>query len=233
MPATSSAPPNVVSPVPTVKVLTPVIVVGPFSAIFPVPVVNPPDPVCVMFPKNAESPVTLSVPVLFVFPFKVKSPVPLVGEISMFPVVSPPIVKVLFAVVCIDLGAPARVRLPETEAFPVVVSVVKAPVEGVVKPIAVPFIPVEVRLKLPEATSKLFTPKSRFDANNPVRFKAPDVPVKFTAPVVIVIPFDPVKRPADVIVPAPVVSKLPEVVRFPFSEILNVADPEERASNTS
>lgn len=107
---------------------------------------------------NVETPKTFSVPLNAEFPLTVKSPAPDNGEIIIFPVVLPPIVRVLFSVVWIDLGAPASVRSPEKEAVPVVVRFVKLPVEGVVLPIAVLLIPVAVTLKLPAPINKLFAP---------------------------------------------------------------------------
>jgi hypothetical protein len=114
------------------------------------------------------------------------------------PVVLPPSVKVLFAVVCILLGAPERVRLPAIEAFDVVVRVVNAPVEGVVAPIAVALIPVAVVLKLDDVNVKAFEPVSIDEAPKPERLIAPEVPVKLIAPVVSVNPLLAVRSPAIV-----------------------------------
>ena len=141
------------------------------------------------------------------------------------PVVLPPIVRVLKSVVWIERGAPASVRLPENEAFPVVVRVVKLPVDGVVTPIAVLLMPVAVVVKLDDVNVRAFAPASNVDAPSPVRTIAPDVPVIFTAPAVTVRPFEAVKSPLDVIVPPDVVRRFPIVERFPFSEIVNVAEP--------
>lgn len=95
---------------------------------------------------------------------------------------------------------------------PVEDKVVNAPVEGVVAPTAVELIPVAVVFKLPAVNKILFAPKETDEAPSPDKVKAPDVPVRFRAPVVKVKPLDAVKRPADVIVPVPVVEIFPDVV---------------------
>jgi len=117
-PATVSAPPRVVSPVPTVNVFAPVILVAPFRVTAPVPVVNVPDPVWVMLLLNVDAPSTANVPLIVLFPFIETRPTPFNGVSEIFPVVLPPIVSVLFAVVWIDRGEPASVRFPETVAVP-------------------------------------------------------------------------------------------------------------------
>ncbi len=152
-----------------------------------------------------------------------KSPEPLRGESAIFPVVSPPIVSVLFAVVWIARAPPAKVRLPEIEAVPVVVKLVKLPVDGVVNPIAVPLIPVAVVLMLFEVIIILFPPASIDAAVRPERARVPDDAVKLSAPPVRVKPFEAVKSPPDVtVLPATIE---PEVVAFPSSSIVRVAEP--------
>ena len=69
----------------------------------------------------------------------------------------------------------------------------KIPLEAVVAPIAVPLIPVEVVLKFPEVIVKLFAPVLMLDDPNPDNVSAPEVPVKFKAPVVTVRPLLAVK----------------------------------------
>jgi len=170
-------------------------------------------------------PYTSSEPDTVALPRTEKRPVPLRGETIMFPVVSPPIVRVLKSVVWIERGAPARVRLPDTDAKPVVVRFVNVAAAGVVAPITVLLIPVAVTLKFPAVNNTLFAPKSRLEAERPVRLKLPEVAVKFNAPVVRVNPFEAVRRPAEVIVPVPVVEIFPLVVRLPFSLIERVAEP--------
>jgi hypothetical protein len=134
-------------------------------------------------------------------------------------------VRVLLSVVCIERGAPASVRLPEKEAFDVVVKVVKLPVDGVVAPIAVPLIPVAVVLKLAEVNVKAFEPVSIDDAPRPDKVSAPEVPVMLTAPVVVVKPLEAVSKPFDVIVPPAVVWIFPVVDRVPSSLIVNFETP--------
>jgi hypothetical protein len=110
----------------------------------------------------------------------------------------PETVKVLSSVV-----APCRVNDPGVIADPIEliedapvprvvdpdeVRVVKAPVEGVVAPMAVPLIPVAVVLKLPEVKVMLLAPVFIEEADRPDKVKAPEVPVKFKAPVVRVNP---------------------------------------------
>jgi len=115
--------------------------------------------------------------------------------------------------------------LPEIEAFDVVVNVVNVAAAGVVAPITVLLIPVAVTLKLLDVISVLLTPASNVRPVRPVRFNAPEVPVILTAPVAIVRPVDPVRRPAEVIVPVPVVRIFPDVVAFPFSSIVSFVIP--------
>ena len=129
-------------------------------------------------------------------PLIVTDPDPLRGESTIFPVVFPPSVRVLFAVVWIDRGAPDKVRFPAIDAFDVVVSAVNAPVDGVVAPIADELIPVAVVLKLLEVKVRAFDPVSIDEAENPDKFKLPEVAVKFNAPVVSVNPLLAVRRPA-------------------------------------
>lgn len=89
---------------------------------------------------------------------------------------------------------------------------VNLPVDAVVAPMAVLFIPVAVVLKFPDVKVKLFAPELIDEAPSPDSAKAPDVPVIFVAPVVCVNPFDAVSSPADVTVPVPLVETLPDVV---------------------
>jgi len=91
--------------------------------------------------------------------------------------------------------------------FPEEVSVVKAPVEGVVAPMAVPLIPVAVVLKLPDVKVILLAPVLIDEADRPDKAKAPEVPVKFKAPVVRVNP--------DENLPVPVTSKAVPGAAFP------------------
>ena len=69
---------------------------------------------------------------------------------------------------------PEKVTLSPRVVAPVVLRVVKAPVEGVVAPIAVELMPVPVTLNLLEVTVSALAPKSKADAAAPVRFSAPD-----------------------------------------------------------
>ncbi len=99
------------------------------------------------------------------------------------------------------------------ELFPRVVTpvedkVVNAPVDGVVVPIAVVLIPVAVVLKLEAVIVKAFAPVLMEEADNPESARAPDVAVKFNAPVVRVRLADAVSSPAEVIVPVEVVEIL-------------------------
>lgn len=115
---------------------------------------------------------------------------------------------------------------------PVEDNVVNAPVDAVVAPIAVLFIPVAVVLKCPEVNVMSFAPEFIEEALKPERAKAPEVAVKLSAPVVRVKPFDAVSDPAEIIVPVPVVEIFPEVVMSFVVEIVpNPApiEPEESA----
>ena len=122
-------------------------------------------------------------------------------------------------------GAPAKVRFPDTDALPVVVSVVNVAAAGVVAPMTVPLIHVVVTLKLPAVKRTLLAPKSNDEAPRPARDNDPEVAVRLSAPVVSVKPFEAVNNPAEVTVPIPVVVMLPLVVRLPFSLIVKVAEP--------
>ena len=81
-----------------------------------------------------------------------------------------------------------------------------------VAPILVELIPVAVVLKLPEVNKILFAPKLADDAPSPDKVSAPEVPVRFSAPVVKVSPLLAVRSPAEVTVPVPEVEIFPEVV---------------------
>ena len=116
-------------------------------------------------------------------------------------------------------------RAPPTVVSFVEVRVVNAPVDLVVAPIAVPLIPVDVVLKLAEVKVKSFAPVLMEEAPKPESESAPDVPVMLTAPVVTVNPFEAVSKPAEVMVPVPVVAIFPEVERVPASVMVNVGDP--------
>ena len=73
--------------------------------------------------------------------------------------------------------------MPEARVVaPVDERVVKAAVEGVVAPIAVPLIPVAVVLKLAEVMVRLFPPREIEEALSPERLMVPLVAVRFKAP---------------------------------------------------
>jgi len=110
-------------------------------------------------------------------------------------------------VAIVTLLAPALAK----SVAPVEVKVENLPVEGVVAPIAVPLIPVAVVLKLFAVTERLFEPVLIEEVPSPARDNAPDVPVRFSAPVVKVKPLLAVRSPADVIVPVLVVEIFPVV----------------------
>jgi hypothetical protein len=86
---------------------------------------------------------------------------------------------------------------PEVEAkvvVPVEVRVVNVPAAAVVAPIAVELIPVEVVLKWPDVKLMSAPPVVEIeDAVRPERVRAPEVAVKFNAPVVKVKPLEAVK----------------------------------------
>ena len=98
---------------------------------------------------------------------------------------------------------------------PVEERVVKAPVLAVVAPIFVALIPVAVVLKFPEANVTLFAPKFSEDEDIPDKDIAPEVPVRFRAPVVRVNPSEAVKVLENVFAPAkvcvPVVTTPPKI----------------------
>jgi hypothetical protein len=104
----------------------------------------------------------------------------------------------------------ASVYTPVEAVNPESVSEVNDPVPGVVAPILVELIPVAVVLKLPLVNVKLLAPVEIEEAPRPDKDNAPEVVVKFKAPVVNVNPFEAVTSPekvglvtvAKVIVPA-------------------------------
>ena len=122
-------------------------------------------------------------------------------------------------------------RAPPTVVSFVEMRVVNAPDDLVVAPIAVPLIPVDVVLKLAEVKVKSFAPVLMEEAPKPESESAPDVAVRFKAPVVSVNPLDAVSSPADVIDPVPVVTILPGVINVPVSLIVRVSTPPDWIAN--
>jgi hypothetical protein len=112
-----------------------------------------------------------------------------------------------------------------TKVLPLDERVVNAPLAAVVTPIAVLLIPVADVLKLPEVKVISLTPRLILDADRPERESEPDVPVRLNAPVVWVNPLEAVSKPAEVIVPVPVVKILPLVESVPASVIVKVGVP--------
>jgi hypothetical protein len=108
---------------------------------------------------------------------------------------------------------------------PVAVRLVNAPVDGVVAPMAVELIPVAVVFRLPAVMVRLFPPAEMLEADNPDKAKAPEVAVRFSAPVVWVSPLLAVSVPAAVTVPLPLVEMFPGVDRVPFSLMVKVLAP--------
>lgn len=196
--------------------------------VVPVSSVNALAPVVVIFPAPAKVKSVAVTPIVssemtperaprvetFKPPFEIKANVPVAFPRTIFPV---PVVAIFTS------------DAPEVPRFvvPVDDKVVNAPVDGVVAPIAVLFIPVDVVLKLFEVIVRSFTPKSILEADSPERFNAPVVAVRFSAPVVRVNPFDAVSKALEVIVPVPVVAIFPLVVKFPFSSMVKVAEPDD------
>ena len=205
--------------VPPVMVEEALMVVAP--AIAPALVIPP---ALLLMPPDTESP-----PALIVAPVAtVTVPVKL-AEAEM---VCPLIVLLVARVVTPEIApavvmfTPVEVRAKVPVPFPIAVlpevvasevpivelSEVKAPVEAVVAPIAVPLIPVPVVLMLLAVMVSAEAPVLIEEAPRPERLSAPEVPVIFTAPVVTVRPLEAVRSPAEVMVPEPVAEMLPEVV---------------------
>jgi hypothetical protein len=143
----------------------------------------------------------------------------------------PETVKVLSSVV-----APCKVSEPGVIVEPIVfideapvprvvdpdeVSVVKAPVEGVVAPCR-SIDPVAVVLKFPDVNVILFAPVLIEDAESPDSVKAPDVPVRFKAPVVRVSPEE--NRPVPVTSKAVPGAALPTPT-FPLARTVKASFP--------
>ena len=152
-----------------------------------------------LIPKEREFPTPLAL-ILTVEPLRVKAPV-------------------VFPAVRVDPAPEERVVLP------LVVSVVNAADEAVVKPIAVPFIPVEVVLKLFEVKIASLTPESKVSPVSPIAEILPLVPFILSAPVVRVNPLLAVSNPLEVIVPPAVVEILPVVDNVPFSLMVKAGTP--------
>ena len=109
----------------------------------------------------------------------------------------------------VPVALPMVVAAPAPEASVVVLfeeRVVKAPLPGVVAPMAVALIPVEVVLKFPAVKVRLFAPVLIEEAPRPERARVPEVPVRFKAPVVKVKPLEAVK--VDENLPVPVTSSV-------------------------
>lgn len=145
-------------------------------------------------------------------PLEVKAKVPVELPMATLPV------EVL---AILTLAAPAVAR----SVLPVEERVVKAAVEAVVAPMAVLLMPVEVVLKLLAVMVRSLAPVLIEEAPKPESVSAPEVAVKFKAPVVWVRPLEAVNKPAEVIVPDPVVVILPEVETTPFSLMVNFGVP--------
>ena len=163
-----------------------------------------------VFPFTVKVPIDVNPDVAVIKPEIVGVAVQEVPETVKFPPrevkLLPETVKVLSSVV-----APCKVSDPGVILEPIVftdeapvprvvdpdeVRVVKAPVEGMVAPMAVPLIPVAVVLKLPDVKVILLAPVFIEEADRPDKVKAPEVPVKFKAPVVSVNPEE--NRPVPV-----------------------------------
>ena len=108
--------------------------------------------------------------------------------------ITPPVVKSKF----VPSIATVAELFPRV-VIPVDDKVVNAPVPAVVTPTFVEFIPVAVVLKFDEVNVNAVAPVFIDDAVKPDKVKAPDVPVRFKAPVVSVNPFEAVNSPAEVI----------------------------------
>lgn len=152
-----------------------------------------------------------------IFPSAIVRVEPVTGVVMVNLFIVPVTVRVLSRVV-----APCKVKVPVAlpmvvEAVPVAkvvvpeeVKVVKAPVPAVVAPIAVELIPVEVVLKLEEVIVKALAPVEMEEMERPDKVRAPDVAVRFIAPVVKVKPLEAVRRPVEVNPEVAVMS--PEIV---------------------
>jgi hypothetical protein len=103
--------------------------------------------------------------------------------IPLIPVITP-VVEISQS---LELMATVAELLPKV-VTPVDERVVKAPVLGVVAPMAVLLIPVVVVVKLPAVTVRLLAPKLREEADMPERERPPLVAVRLRAPVVSVKP---------------------------------------------
>ena len=116
---------------------------------------------------------------------------PLVPESSVTDPVDPEVKERLVPLPVVILPAPTKpkavalVLMVSREEAPVrapPVDVYKRQVEGVVAPMAVPLIPVEVVLKFPEVMVRLLLPREIEEALKPERLRVPLVAVRFRAP---------------------------------------------------
>jgi hypothetical protein len=165
------------------------------------------------------TPVSAPPVVTFNPPLDARENVPVALPITTLPV---PVVAMF------TLEAPVVPRLVP----PVELKVVNAPVLAVVAPMAVEFMPVAVVVIFPEVKVILLAPVLIEEALKPDKERAPEVPVRFKAPVVKVNPLEAVRAPAELMVPVPVVEIFEEVVISLVVEIVpkpEAMEPEKRA----
>lgn len=107
--------------------------------------------------------------------------------------------------------------------------------------LALAFVPMFTAPVVPESNVKvpvvpvvseklLVAPVERLDAPSPDNESVPEVAVKLSAPLVSVKPFEAVNKPADVIVPVPVVTRLP-VVETVMSAAKSFPTTDEKVGN--
>ena len=144
-----------------------------------------------------------------------------------------PVVDISQSEVLTDPKSPLSPRVKA----PLALRLVKAPVFGVVAPMAVLLIPVAVVLKLPEVTIKLFTPVLTDDSAPAVTFKAPaefrarmpEVAVEIVKlPPVLVQPEEPPELMVTIPLVLPIlVGEVPEILMLavPITVVVLVALP--------
>jgi len=142
-------------------------------------------------------------------PLEISCKVPVALPMVVLPV---PVVAILTA----ETPAVPRLVMPEE------VRVVKAPVLAMVAPTAVLLMPVVVVLKLLAVIKRLLAPAEREDSDKPDKARAPEVAVRFKAPVVKVKPLEAVRMEEKR--PVPITSKVVPgiVVPMPTLPVLNI-----------
>jgi hypothetical protein len=196
-----------------VKFLPEAMVVSPFKDTAPVPVPKVPLPVCVKLELfcTVTAPLEVSPEVAVINPEMVGVAVQIVGLMVKVVADFPKLVEVELVVPRFKAPAESTARVPE-----VAVWIVKSP--AVLVQADVP----------PEAKVKAFAPVDTDEVDKPDKDKAPEVAVKFNAPVVKAKPFEAVKVEENL--PVPVTSSAAAGAVVPMPTLPSIIAPERGAA---